>query len=128
VTARILGIGGVFFKSPDPQRLTDWYAANLGLQIDDFGGVRFDSRMLPHDSRTVWCPFKPGTEYFNPSTRDFMLNFVVDDVDAALRQIAAGGAKVIGNVEQYDYGRFGWFVDPDGNKIELWQPLPAKSG
>lgn len=125
--ARILGLGGVFFRSDDPQRLTEWYATHLGLQIDDFGGVRFDPRTLPADAHTVWSPFKSTTEYFNPSTRQFMLNFVVDDVDAALRQVAAGGGKVVGNVEEYDYGRFGWFVDPDGNKIELLQPAPTKS-
>jgi predicted enzyme related to lactoylglutathione lyase len=121
--AKALGIGGVFFRSDDPQRLTDWYAAHLGLQIDDFGGARFDPRALPAETRTAWSPFQATTEYFAPSTRDFMLNLVVDDVDAALRQVAAAGGKVYGKVEQYDnYGRFGWFVDPDGNKIELWEP------
>ena len=100
--AKALGIGGVFFRSDDPQRLTEWYAAHLGMRIDDFGGVRFDPRALPTDAGTVWSPFKTTTEYFSPSTRDFMLNLVVDDADAALRQVAAGGGKVIGNVEQYD--------------------------
>jgi predicted enzyme related to lactoylglutathione lyase len=125
--ARALGIGGVFFKSDDPQRLTEWYATHLGMQIEDFGGVRFDPHALPVETHTVWSPFKATTEYFRPSTREFMLNLVVDDVDMALLQVAAGGGKVVGNVEQYDYARFGWFIDPDGNKIELWQPAPTKN-
>jgi len=123
--AKVLGVGGVFFKSPDPQRLTEWYAKHLGLALDDFGGVRFDPRALPADARTVWCSFKATTEYFEPSTKEYMLNFVVDGVDAAIRQVAEGGGNVIGVVEQYDNGRFGWFVDPNGNKIELWQLLPG---
>jgi predicted enzyme related to lactoylglutathione lyase len=125
--AKALGIGGVFFRSDDPQRLSEWYAAHLGMRIDDFGGVRFDPRALPAEASTAWSPFKATTEYFEPSTRDFMLNLVVDDVDAALRQVAAAGGKVLGNVEQYNCERFGWFVDPDGNKIELWQPASTKS-
>ncbi len=122
--AKAIGIGGVFFKSADPQKLTSWYATHLGLKIDDFGGVRFDPATLPSGAYAVWCPFATATEYFLPSQKEFMPNLIVDDVDAALRQVAAGGARLIGNAESYDYGRFGWFMDPDGNKIELWQPTP----
>jgi predicted enzyme related to lactoylglutathione lyase len=120
--AKALGIGGVFFKSVDPQKLTAWYAQYLGLSIDDFGGVRFLPESLPIGAATVWCPFHASTEYFRPSLKELMLNFIVDDLEAALLQVQQGGARLIGGIESYDYGRFGWFVDPEGNKIELWQP------
>jgi predicted enzyme related to lactoylglutathione lyase len=120
--AKVLGIGGVFFKSTDPDKLTQWYAEHLGLKVEKYGGVRFDPEQMPKGGTTLWNPFKAETEHFQPSAKDFMFNFIVDDVDAALSQAAAGGAQLVGTPESYDYGRFGWFIDPDGNKIELWQP------
>ena len=120
-TARVLGLGGLFFKSPDPQKLLAWYAKWLGMG-DGKASVEFASDALPAKALTVWSPFLSDTDYFNPSTRDFMFNLVVDDVDAALGQVHLGGAQVIGEVEEHEYGRFGWFVDPDGNKVELWEP------
>ncbi len=120
--AKALGIGGVFFKSTDPKKLADRYAQHLGMRIEDFGGVRFDAGMLPQQAYAVWCPFNSTTEYFQPSPKEFMLNLMVDDLDAALKQVAAGGAQVVGKIEECDYGKFGWFIDPEGNKIELWQP------
>ena len=120
-TARVLGLGGLFFKSPDPQKLLAWYAKWLGLG-DGKASVEFPSGSLPPSALTVWSPFPANTDYFKPSTRDFMFNLVVDDLDAALGQVHLGGAQVVGEVEEHEYGRFGWFVDPDGNKVELWQP------
>jgi predicted enzyme related to lactoylglutathione lyase len=76
----------------------------------------------------VFSPFKDSTEYFAPSTRDYMFNLVVDDLDGALRQVAEAGAALAGDVQDYSYGRFGWFIDPDGNKVELWQPSEAGFG
>jgi len=124
-TARVLGLGGLFFKSPDPQKLLAWYAKWLAMG-DGKSSVEFTAGALPANAFTVWSPFPPATDYFSPSERDFMFNLVVDDLDAALGQVHLGGARVVGEVEEHEYGRFGWFVDPDGNKVELWQPADDK--
>ncbi len=126
--AKVLGIGGVFFKSADPAKLSEWYAQHLGMTPARYGGVKFTSDMLPPGASTTWKPFKASTDYFAPSTKEFMLNLIVDDVAAVLEQVKAGGAQVIGEIADYDFGRFGHFVDPDGNKVELWQPKPKSGG
>lgn len=123
--ARALGVGGVFFKSPDPERLLSWYAEHLGFERGAEPGIRLRPTDLPEGSYLMWGPFSQDTAYFSPSTKPFMLNLIVDDLAGALKQVAAGGAEVVGDVEHYDYGSFGWFVDPDGNKVELWQPKAA---
>ncbi len=120
--AKVLGIGGVFFKSDDPERLQQWYAKWLGFPVDPQSGVMFRPEQMPENAVTVWNAFPSGTDYFAPSDQDYMFNLVVDDLDGALRQVEEGGAKLVGTVEDYDYGRFGWFMDPDGNKVELWEP------
>lgn len=120
--AKVLGVGGVFFKSPDPDRLYDWYVKHLGISKENGPGVSFRNVDQPAHSFHVWSAFKQSTGYFNPSTKDHMFNLVVDDLDGALDQVAAAGAELVGTIEEYDYGRFGWFVGPDGNKVELWQP------
>ena len=119
--ARVLGVGGVFFKSPDPKALGEWYSRWLGLRVEGWGGVALAPREMPPGGCTVWSPFKETSDYFAPSGKDFMFNLVVDDLDAALAQVAEGGAQVTGPVEEPN-GRFGWFMDPDGNKVELWEP------
>lgn len=120
--ARALGIGGVFFKSQDREGLGAWYAEHLGLPVSEHGSVAFDLHDLPAGSVCVWGPFEADTEYFDPSDRPYMFNLIVDDLEAALDQVVAGGAKLAGEIEEYPYGRFGWFMDPEGNKVELWQP------
>ena len=77
---------------------------------------------MPPNGATVWSPFDRATKYFDPAARDYMFNLVVDDLDGALRQVREGGAELVGAIEEQDYGRFGWFMDPEGNKVELWQP------
>lgn len=119
---RVLGIGGVFFRTGDRQALGEWYRDHLGMDLNDFGGVIFRPEELPEGAYCVWGPFDAATQYFAPSSKEFMINLIVDDLDAVLAQAADGGAQLAGEVEQYDYGRFGWFVDPEGNKIELWEP------
>jgi predicted enzyme related to lactoylglutathione lyase len=116
--ARITGIGGIFFKSPDPKALAAWYRDVLGLAVEDWGGA-----MVPHAAPgyALWNPFKADTGHFAPSTREFMVNFVVDDLDGLVSQLEARSVAVIGR-DDGDYGRFAWIVDPDGTKIELWQP------
>jgi predicted enzyme related to lactoylglutathione lyase len=123
--AKVLGIGGVFFKSPDTARLCQWYSQWLGLNIESESGmsfVLFHPKSMPANGYTVWSAFDATTCYFAPSDKEFMFNLVVDNLDEALSQVRAGGAQEVGEAEKNDYGRFGWFIDPDGNKVELWQP------
>ena len=119
--AKVLGVGGIFFKSPDPKRLYDWYAKWLGMELEDWGTAYYPNSM-PAAGQTVWSAFPAGTKYFEPSTRDFMFNLVVDNLEEAVQQVKEGGAEIIGQIEKLEYGLFGWFVDPDGNKVELWEP------
>jgi predicted enzyme related to lactoylglutathione lyase len=118
--AKALGVGGVFFKSPDPKKLMDWYSKWLGIEMDEWG-TRFLPAGMPKNGATVWAPFAADTDYFGPGSQTFMFNLVVDDLDGALAQVKEGGAQLAGDVQKYDYGSFGWFIDPDGNKVELWQ-------
>jgi predicted enzyme related to lactoylglutathione lyase len=120
--ARALGVGGIFFRSPDPARLREWYREWLGIESDGDGGAMFFPADMPPEALTVWSPFPNGTDYFGSSGQAFMINLIVDDLDAALAQVRAGGALVDERTESYDYGRFGWFTDPDGHRVELWQP------
>jgi catechol 2,3-dioxygenase-like lactoylglutathione lyase family enzyme len=119
--ARITGLGGIFFKSGDPKALAAWYRDTLGLAIADWNGalLKRDADGPPH---TVWAPFAAGTTYFAPSTRELMVNFAVDDLDGFLKQIEATGVPVLGRDDNDAMGKFAWIVDPDGTKIELWQP------
>ena len=119
--AKVLGVGGVFFKSPDPKRLYGWYAKWLGMEFEDWG-IAYFPQNLPANSQTVWSAFDSATKYFEPANRDFMFNLIVDNLEEALRQVKEGGAEVIGEIEKMEYGSFGWFIDPDGNKVELWEP------
>lgn len=121
---KVLGVGGVFFKSPDPAALRAWYARWLGM-LSDVYGVGFHPDALPEGAYTVWSPFPADTAYFEPSPRGFMVNLIVDDLDAMLDRLRGSGAQVLDEVEDLPEGRFGWFVDPDGNKVELWEPPEA---
>ena len=89
---------------------------------DGKSSIEFQSGALPGHGFTVWSPFPGNTDYFAPSKKEFMFNLIVDDLDGALGQVHLGGAQVVGEVEEHEYGRFGWFIDPDGNKVELWEP------
>ena len=122
---RVLGVGGIFFRSPDPARIANWYRDTLGLSVEAWGsthGTSFSPEEMPANSFTVWSTFAADTEYFGPSGQSFMINLVVDDLDAALDKVSAAGGQVIPEKEEHDFGRFGWIVDPDGNRVELWQP------
>jgi predicted enzyme related to lactoylglutathione lyase len=122
--AKVLGVGGIFFKASDPKKLADWYASWLGVEIDpSFGGASFRPSGLPDKACTVWSPFKESSGYFDPSTRPFMINLIVDDLAGALQQVVMGGATLVGEPQNLEYGRFGWFMDPEGNKVELWQHI-----
>jgi predicted enzyme related to lactoylglutathione lyase len=104
--------------------MREWYRDKLGMPADEYGAVfpwryKDDPESYGH---TVWSPFDEDTEYFDPSESDFMINFIVDDLDGILEQLRAAGVEIIGEVQEFEYGRFGWILDPDGNKIELWEP------
>ena len=120
--AKVVGVGGVFFKSPNPKRLYDWYTKWLGMELEDWG-IAYFPKTMPANGQTVWSAFPAETNYFAPSTNSFMFNLIVDDLDEALKEVKEGGADLIGNIEKLEYGLFGWFVDPDGNKVELWEPM-----
>ena len=127
--AKVHGIGGLFFKAQDPESLGRWYADNLGVGVQPWGGAVFEWRRRdaapdPRLARgyTVWSPFKADTEYFSPGTKEFMVNFRVDDLDAMLEQLRAAGAQVLDRKEDCENGRFGYVLDPEGTLIELWQP------
>jgi predicted enzyme related to lactoylglutathione lyase len=122
---KVLGVGGVFFRSPDAGRLAGWYRDTLGLEIENWGethGTSFSPGAMPNNSFTVWSAFSSETEYFGKKRQSYMINLVVDDLDAALANVSAAGGKVIPDKEEHDFGRFGWIVDPDGNRVELWEP------
>lgn len=123
--AKALGVGGIFFKSKDPKALMAWYQRALGLPSESGDYANFFPSAMPAGGCTVFSPFMLDTEYFAPSGSSFMFNLVVDDLDGALRQVADAGATLAGDIAAYDYGRFGWFIDPDGNKVELWEPIAA---
>lgn len=122
---RVTGIGGVFFKSPDPKALGEWYRRHLGIPVEDWGGHAF--RWSGPDNpdgvgTTVWSPFKADTGYFAPSSASFMVNYRVADLHALLAVLRAEGVQVMDKVEESEFGKFGWVMDPDGNKLELWEP------
>ncbi|MEM9173369.1 MAG: VOC family protein [Pseudomonadota bacterium] len=121
--AKVLSLGGVFFKSKDPEALGKWYQEHLGMQIDpSFGGCVFMPDQMPNKGYNIWTPFKHDTKYLDPSSSPFMINLIVDDIDGAIAQVKAAGADIHDEVQRTEFGAFGWFSDPDGNKIELWQP------
>src|SRR5579871_1755568 len=111
--ARVTGLGGFFFKARDPKALAAWYAQHLGLNISDFGGAMF-AEDEKRAGFTLWSPFPSDTKYFEPSAKDFMINFRVDDLDALLAQLRGAGVQVDSTVQEYEYGRFGWIMDPEG--------------
>lgn len=120
--AKVLGLGGIFFKSRDPRALLAWYQEHLGMPSESADYANLFPITMPAGGCTVFSPFEASTRYFAPSKSNFMFNLIVDDLDGALRQVRLGGGRQIGEIKSFEYGRFGWFIDPDGNKVELWEP------
>ena len=119
---KVTGIGGVFFKTENPKATKEWYKNNLGFNTDDWG-CTFKWEGKNEDRLTIqWSPFAKDTNYFEPSKKDFMFNYRVENLIELLEELKEKGVTVIDKVEEYDYGKFGWIVDLDGNKIELWEP------
>ncbi len=121
---RVTGLGGVFMKCQDTEKLKEWYGRHLGLDMNEYGSM-FTWRDKDNPERvgaTIFGFFQPDTDYFEPSKKEHMLNFRVDDLDAVLAALRAEGVTVDDKVEDCEYGRFGWIMDPEGNRIELWEP------
>jgi predicted enzyme related to lactoylglutathione lyase len=128
---RVTGIGGIFFKAADPKKLAAWYKKHLGLDVEDWGGVRFqecagDDLQPKRQSHIVWSPFEANTDYFKPSDKPFMINYRVHDLDALLAQLRSEGVDVDPKTEKSEFGYFGWIMDPEGNRIELWESAEKK--
>ena len=120
---RVTGIGGIFFKSGDPKALAAWYRDHLGLDVTDWGGALFHWGGKDSDPGvTVWSPFAADTQSMQPGTASFMINYRVDDLDALLAVLREEGCNVLDKTETSEQGKFGWVIDPEGNKVELWQP------
>ncbi len=118
----ITGVGGVFVRSPNPKALAAWYRDVLGMKVEAWGGALLSYDAPDHPPVLVWSPFPVSTTYMAPSKREFMLNLAVDDLDAFLARLAAKGVTVLGRDDKGGNGKFAWILDPDGTKVELWQP------
>ncbi|MCE2915615.1 MAG: VOC family protein [Rubrivivax sp.] len=123
--SRVGGIGGIFFKARDPKALAEWYRVHLGLDVEPWGGAAL-RWAGPHNpggvGTTIWSPFAADTGYFAPSEASFMVNYRVADLHGLLAALRAEGCDVMDKVDESEYGKFGWVMDPEGNKLELWQP------
>jgi predicted enzyme related to lactoylglutathione lyase len=124
-TPRVTGIGGIFFYSDDPEKAKEWYARNLGLATNEWG-ASFESRNASRPDEInylQWSPFKEGDEYFAPSKKDFMINYRVQNIEGLVRMLKENGVIIVDEIQTYDYGKFVHIMDPEGNKIELWEPV-----
>ena len=122
---RVTGMGGLFFRSRQPEALCEWYEKHLGIQSRPGEGATFQWRDLDNPEKTgdtVWAIFPDATTYFGPSRPAFMMNFRVEKLDRLLDLLRAEGVQVDPKVEEYEYGRFAWITDPEGNRVELWEP------
>jgi predicted enzyme related to lactoylglutathione lyase len=121
---RVTGIGGVFLKAKDPKGTQDWYKEHLGIESGKYGGT-FEWRHAEDASKkgyTAWSIFDEKTEYTNPSKKDAMINYRVENLEELLKVLEAEGVEIVGEIEVLEYGKFGWIMDPNGYKIELWEP------
>ncbi len=122
--AQVRGIGGIFFKSQNPESLYAWYEKHLGIKAKPGSGAFFPMNSVP-GAQTVWSIFPQTTEYMKDSKSGFMVNYIVDDLASTLEQLRIAGVAVDDHTESSDFGNFGWVSDPDGNRVELWEPKPA---
>lgn len=120
---RVTGLGGFFFKTEDPDKTKTWYKNHLGLNTDQYGCTFWWKDKENKDCSTQWSPMNKDTKYFEPSKSSFMMNFRVENLVELLAALKEEGVTVVGEIEEYDYGKFGWILDPDGNKLELWEPI-----
>ena len=122
---KVTGIGGIFFKSKDPKAINEWYKTHLGFNTTPFG-TNFEWREMDDSTKkgiTVWNPFEDNTKYFDPSKKDFMINYRVENLEALVEELKKADVTIVDKIETYDYGKFVHIMDPEGNKIELWEPI-----
>jgi predicted enzyme related to lactoylglutathione lyase len=122
---RVTGIGGVFFKAKDAPALQAWYKRHLGIDVQEWGGTAFswtDSEGKPTGGTTIWSVSPEGSDQFAPSNAAFMVNYRVEDLQAVVTALKAEGCNVLDQMDDSEYGKFAWVIDPEGNKVELWQP------
>jgi predicted enzyme related to lactoylglutathione lyase len=122
---RVTGIGGVFFQSENPVAIRAWYKEHLGIDVQDWGGASFpwaDADGNPAAGTTVWNIAKAPSDYFAPSNAPFMINYRVADLHELVKALRSEGCHVLEKIEESEFGKFAWVIDPDGNKVELWEP------
>ena len=122
---KVTGIGGIFFKSKDPSKMKEWYKTHLGLDTNDYG-ANFDWRQDEDPTKkgsTAWSPFAETSKYFEPSTKDFMINYIVENLEALVEQLKNEGVTIVDTIEDSDYGKFVHIIDVEGNKVQLWEPM-----
>lgn len=122
---RVTGIGGIFFNAKDPVALRAWYMTHLGIEVQEWGGAAFrwtDESGKPTPGTTIWSIGDADGDYFAPSKASFMINYRVADLHGVLQALREEGCNVLEKTDDFEYGKFGWVIDPEGNKVELWQP------
>jgi predicted enzyme related to lactoylglutathione lyase len=126
-TPRVTGIGGIFFGSVNPEEARTWYGKNLGLAIDEYGSpFEFRNAGRPDEINYLrWSPFKKNTDYLKPSKKEFMINYRVQNIEGLLRKLKENGVTIVDTLETVEYGKFVHIMDPEGNKIELWEPVDS---
>lgn len=125
---RVTGIGGVFFKSGNPKETLAWYRTHLGIESDEWGGTAFqwrDKAQPDEIGYTVWSAFPESSKHFGPGDQRFMFNFRVADLTALMAALKAGGVEAVGEIEDHPNGKFAWIIDPEGRKVELWEPVAS---
>lgn len=121
---KVTGIGGIFFKCNDPDKMKEWYKTHLGLDTNEYGAT-FEWKEASDSTKngsTQWSPFPETTKYFEPSAKDFMVNYRVADLEALVEELKKEGVTIVDEIETYDYGKFVHIIDMEGNKIQLWEP------
>jgi predicted enzyme related to lactoylglutathione lyase len=124
---KVTGIGGIFFRTKDPAKIKKWYGENLGLAITEYGSsFEFRNANRPDEINYLqWSPFEEGTDYFDPSEKEFMINYRVQNLEALVKRLRDKGVNILDEIEEYDYGKFVHIMDPEGNKVELWEPVDS---
>lgn len=127
LTPKVTGIGGIFFISEDPEKTRTWYADNLGLEVNEWGSsFEFRNANRPEEINYLqWSPFKQGSEYLIPSKKEFMINYRVQNIEGLVKKLRENGVVILDSIETFDYGKFVHIMDPEGNKIELWEPIDS---
>ena len=124
-TPKVTGIGGIFFRSENPKKIREWYGEHLGLAVNNYGSS-FEFRNANHPENInylQWSPFDKKTEYFNPSKKEFMINYRVQNIEGLVVKLKEKGVTIVDEIEEFEYGKFVHIMDPEGNKIELWEPV-----